>query len=161
MASSFPHHSSVVSSKPYIRTYPSYLKKCETLVESSKANIVYKKEVASMECEPHLVYPCKHPGTLRFKYLHNARISQDALFNLHEIAYDVPGFVWKIITYPDLVCICGLQEVLEDADKILMLQHDSQLLSYDTTFQLGDFMFRPSLSGTQYLKRLLVFQLCS
>ena len=90
VASSFPHRNSVVSSKPYIRTCPSYLKKCETLVESSKANIVYKKEVASMECEPHLV-PVQTPRNLkqlhnlRFKYLHNAHISRDVLFNLHEI----------------------------------------------------------------------------
>ena len=42
-----------------------------------------------------------------------------------------PGFVWKITTFPDLVCVCGLKELLNEADRVI--------LSYDTTFQLGDF----------------------
>lgn len=101
-----------------------------------------------MKCDPELV-PVQTPRNmkqlrkLRFKCLNNSRISRDALFNLHEIAYDIPGFVWKINTYPDLVCTCGLQEVVEEADKILMLPHELQLLSYDTTFQLGDFYVSP------------------
>ena len=62
------------------------------------------------------------------------------MYNLHEIAYDTPGFVWEISTYPDLVCICGLQELIEDADKLLMLHNKLQLISYD---QLGDFSVSP------------------
>ena len=117
-------------------------------MESKKANVVYKQEVAGMKCDPKLV-PIQTPRNLkqlrnlRFKSLCNSRLSRDALFNLHEIAYDVPGFIWKISTYPDLVCICGLQEVIEDADRILILAHESQLLSYDTIFQLGDFYVSP------------------
>ena len=53
--------------------------------------------------------------------------------------YDIPGFIQKIVTFPDLTCICGLSEILEEADKVLMLDEGQQLLSYDTTFQLGDF----------------------
>ena len=58
--------------------------------------------------------------------------------------HDIPGFVWKIVTYPDLV-IFGLQELLEELDKVLLLDCDHQLLSYDTTFQLGDFYVSPLL----------------
>ena len=64
---------------------------------------------------------------------------------MHEIAYDTPGFVQKIATFPDLVCVCGLQEILDKADKVLMLEERGQLLSYDTTFQLGDFYVSPLL----------------
>ena len=51
--------------------------------------------------------------------------------------------MWKIVTFPDLVCICGLDELAEDANKLLMLSNTFQLLSYDTTFQLGDFHVSP------------------
>ena len=49
----------------------------------------------------------------------------------------VPEFVHSIRTYPDLVCVFGQKALL---DKVLLLESLSpQLLSYDTTFQLGDF----------------------
>ena len=68
------------------------------------------------------------------------RISQDALYNLHELAYDLPDFVWSIQTYPDLVSVCGQKEILDQLDRLLVLESPlSQLLSYDTTFKLGDF----------------------
>ena len=74
------------------------------------------------------------------------RISQDALYNLHEIAYDLPEFVWVIQTYPSLICVCGMQEVLDQLDRLLLVDSPSQqLLSYDTTFQLGDFYVSPLL----------------
>ena len=80
---------------------------------------------------------------LRFNKLNYSRISRDSLYNLHEIAYDLTNLVWKIVTFPDLVCICGLDELTEDANKLLMLSSTFQLLSYDTTFQLGDFYVSP------------------
>ena len=74
------------------------------------------------------------------------RISQDALYNLHEIAYDLPEFVWVIQTYPDLICVCGMKEVFDQLDRLLLINSPlTQLLSYDTTFQLGDFYVSPLL----------------
>ena len=31
------------------------------------------------------------------------RVSHDELYNIHEIAYDLTGFISKIVTYPDLI----------------------------------------------------------
>ena len=87
----------------------------------------------------------KQLRNLRYKHLNQTRISRDALYNMHELAYDIPGFIRKMTTYPDLVCICGLQEILEEANKVLQLKSPSQLLSYDTTFKLGDFSVSPLL----------------
>ena len=54
--------------------------------------------------------------------------------------YDLPQFVWFIQTYPDLLCVCGIEEILDQLDRILLIDSAMpQLLSYDTTFQLGDF----------------------
>ena len=101
-----------------------------------------------MSCRPEIV-PVKTTRNMkklrnvRYKCLHQSRISQDTLYNLHEVAYDVSGFVWKITTYPNFICIFGIQELLDELDKVLLLESDNQLLSYDTTFQLGDFYVSP------------------
>ena len=67
------------------------------------------------------------------------RLTHDALYNLHEVAYDLDGFVHQITTYPDLVVICALKSMVVELETVLQLNAHSQLLSYDTTFQLGDF----------------------
>jgi len=109
---------------------------------------VYKQEIGNMKCDPSLVAVqtprnMKQLRNLRFKCLNKSRISHDALYNLHDIAYDIPGFVWKITTFPDLLCIVGIQEILEEADRVFEIPDSLQLLSYDTTFQLGDFYVSP------------------
>lgn len=119
-------------------------------MKQSTPGIVYKKEIATMSCNNDKVTTetprdVKQLRNLRYDHLHKSRLSKDGLYNLHEIAYDIPGFVWKIVTYPDLVVIFGLQELLEELDKVLLLDCDHQLLSYDTTFQLGDFYVSPLL----------------
>lgn len=69
------------------------------------------------------------------------RLSHDALYNLHELAYDITEFVHKISTFPDLVVVCGLKPMLKEVNHLLQLhlKTSHQLLSHDTTFQLGDF----------------------
>ena len=68
------------------------------------------------------------------------RISHDGLHNLHEITYNLGRYVSKIVTYPDLVVVCALPALLNEAKRVLQLKSYSlQLMSHDTTFQLGDF----------------------
>ena len=98
----------------FIRTVPSSMKYFRELYKSNKANVVYKRSVASMNCNPEdaavqIPRNMKQLRNLRYKHLNQTRISQDMLYNIHELAYDSPGFVWKITTFPDLVLICGLQ----------------------------------------------------
>ena len=106
--------------------------------------MVYKQEVAQVSATGNHV-PTVLPPNLKqlqnfcFKHSQQSQISRDNLYNLHEISYDIKGFVHKIITYPDLTCICGLGVILNEANKVLQLKDASQLLSYDTTFQMGDF----------------------
>ena len=144
------HYRGSKDARPFFRTSPSTLQRLRTLVKQDTAGVVYKKEVASMSCDNTKVATemprnIKQLRNLRFDYLHKSRLSKDGLYNIHDIAYDIPGFVWKIITFPDLVVIFGLKELLDELDKVLLLDSTNQLLSYDTTFQLGDFYVSPLL----------------
>ena len=110
------------------------MEKLKSLCKSDYANIVYKKEIASIYSDPvkmqsQIPRNMKQLRNLRYQQLQQSRISKDDLFNLHEIAYDVSDYVWKIFTFPDLVCIFGLKEILDKFDKVLQLKHSSQLLS--------------------------------
>ena len=49
------------------------------------------------------------------------------------------------LTHFQISCVRGHKEPLDEADKVLMLNKTQQLLSYDTTFQLGDFYVSPLL----------------
>ena len=136
-----------INEKPYIRTLPSTIRKLEADVATNTAGVLYKKEISS-NVQPELI-PVKLPQNikqlrnLRYKSLHRSRISHDSLYNIHELAYDINGFIWKITTYPDLICIFGMKELLDELDKVLILDSEHQLLSYDTTFELGDFYLSP------------------
>lgn len=67
----------------------------------------------------------------------NLRISKDSLLALHELACMVAGFVWTITTFPDLVVVCCLPQLLDFV--VRLCQSKPVLLSYDTTFNMGDF----------------------
>ena len=74
------------------------------------------------------------------------RLTHDALYNLHELAYHLGDFVSKVITYPDLVVVCGLKSLKQEFDQLIWLApNDPILMSYDATFQLGDFYVSPFL----------------
>ncbi len=66
-----------------------------------------------------------------------SRLSHDALYNLHELAYDISPFVISIKTFPDVLIVYGHSSLSEELNSLL--QAESEFLSYDTTFQLGDF----------------------
>ena len=134
IAVDFAHRNVVHSNASYTRTCPSVMEKLKSLCKSDYANIVYKNRVASLYSDPvkmqsQIIRNMKQLRNLRYQQLQQSRISKDDLFNLHEIAYDVTGYVWKIFTFPDLVCIFGLKEILDEFDKVLQLEHSSQLLS--------------------------------
>ena len=127
-----------------MRTCPSTMKKISKDCKLYKANVVYKQKVSQASITGNQVPTVlprnlKQLQNLRFKHLSESRLSRDDLYNLHEITYDIDGFVHKIITYPDLICICALGTVLNEAHKVLQLKDSGQLLSYDTMFQMGNF----------------------
>ena len=149
-ATVYPHgNSKCAQPKPFMRTCPSVLKSLSGTNELPSA--VYKKAIAINDCRGDhqpVLKPrnCRQIANLQFKERQRLRLTHDALYNMHEVAYDLNGFVAKITTYPDLVLICGMQTMAQELDKLLQSPMSSpQLLSYDTTFQVGDFYLSPLL----------------
>ena len=129
-------------SKPHVRTCPSILRKLEK--DDRSPAVVYKRNVSkanesSLEyhtvCLPRNV---KQVANMQSIHRQKVRLSHDGLYNLHELSYNIDNYVQKIVTFPDLVVVCGLSYMLKELNKLLHIQSSSHLLSYDTTFQLGD-----------------------
>lgn len=112
---------------------------------------MFIKSVASTSCAPELQSAMLPRNTKQISNLHHRerqrfRISHDSLYNVHVLAYDMDNFVKKMVTYPDLIVICGLDRIINELNQILQVKSQSpQLLSYDTTFQLGDYYILPLL----------------
>ena len=88
----------------------------------------------------------KQISNVQAKERQQTRFSHDALYNLHETAFDLDGYVSKTVTYPDLLVICRLKSILNELNQIISVGTQSPiLLSYDTTFKLGDFYVSPLL----------------
>lgn len=78
------------------------------------------------------------------------RPTKDALINLQAIAYEVKEFVHFIATFPDLIAIIGMEEMLYELKDSLQTNNKyEQLLSYGTRFSMGDFYVPAFLSKHQ------------
>ena len=147
-ANKFPHGNSKSKvKKAYIRTCPSVLQAAGE-VQDVPSN-VYKKMVAEADCanyhQPVLVPRDTTQINVQARNRQLFRLTHDALYNLHEIAYDLGDFVSKIITYPNLVVVSGLKSLKQELDRLILLSPDDPILLSYTTFQLGDFYVSPFL----------------
>ena len=61
------------------------------------------------------------------------------MLTAHEIAYELTDYVHYFATVPYLVVVVSLKEIFEELETLLLTKAKNQLLSYDTTFQLGPF----------------------
>jgi len=75
----------------------------------------------------------KQVENIRSSILARQRLLHDSILNLHDLAIDMPDFFHSIHTHPDLVCVCGQKDNIDEMDRVLLLPSPShQLLSYDT-----------------------------
>lgn len=138
VAVQYPHGNSKNTTHSFYRTPPSVLHQLSST--SDLPSNVYKNAVSS-NMKP-LMSPrnSRQIINLQHKERQKYRMSHDSLYNLHELAYDLNGFVKVIKTYPDLVVVCSLDAIATEMNNVLQTKSRCpQLLSYDTTFQLGDF----------------------
>lgn len=151
IATTFPHGNSK-SRQIFYRTYPSVMNRLAASTGYNLPANIYKREVSkgtnfSLQYQPHLL-PRNSRQVINIQHSQRQknRLSHDALYNAHELVYDLGGFVKTITTYPDLMIVCGLDEIVKELGIVLKVESSlPQLLSYDTTFQLGDFYVSPLL----------------
>ena len=132
----------------YQRTCPSVLQQLQSAPDLP--GNIYKKFISenAISTVPPSLLPRNTRQVINLQHNEHqqSRLSHDALYNLHELSLDLSGFVKVIRTHPDLIVVCGLDLILEEMEMVLHTQStNSQLLSYDTTFQLGDFYVSPFL----------------
>lgn len=144
IAIDFPHKNRSHSEKVHIRTCPSVIEKLKKSCTHETAAAVYRKLVADIPPSTHIAVlqpkDTRQVKNIKSQQQRMLKLTHDTLCNLHEIAADILDFVHVVITHPDLVCICGSKEVLQEFDRVPLLQSPvTQLWSYDTTIQLGDF----------------------
>jgi hypothetical protein len=113
------------------------------------------KEMLFVESkEPTQYQPRNVRQTTYFKSLASStgKIGKDEFVTVHELAYMLPGFIWTISTYPDLVLTCGLPFMLD-----FLCSSSPVFLSYDTTFNLGDFYVSALVVQTSVFSELPIF----
>ena len=142
VAAQFAHGNSRQHQRPYVRTQPSVLRQLQQPTDSS-ARQVYQQLVLAgpSDVQEQLTSVPRNIEQVRnsAKATRNrVRLSRDALYNLHEFAYD-SSFVHHITTYPDLLVIRYDATTLQIFTDVVANSQETQLLSYDTTFTLGDF----------------------
>ncbi len=144
-----PHGNSTNSNRVFYRTCPSVLKKIAS--ENESPEIIYKSLISKSEIPTqyqHTLVPrdMRQIVNIQQRERQKSRLTRDALYNMHELAFDLGGFVKVIMTYPDMIVVCGHEKLLIELNNLLQIESiQPQLLSYDTTFQLGDFYLSPLL----------------
>ena len=123
----FPHgNASNQTGRPHVRTCPSVLKILQDACKHSTTAKAYKSHVTKVPPATHMpvLQPrnSKQVKNIRSKQLQKQRLSHDALYNLHELSVDLPVFVHAIRTHPDLICICSNKELLDELDRVLLVQ---------------------------------------
>ena len=149
----------------YVRTCPSVLRSLEKECKISTPAKAYRNHVIRGSPSTHhaVKQPCniKQVKNVRSKLLGKQRLSHDTIYNLHEIAVDMPDFIHVIRTHSDLICVCGHKSMFDKLDRLLLLDSPSpQLLSYDKTFQLGDFYVSTLAFRHTLFKEVPVIPVC-
>ena len=108
---------------------------------------------------PHIVYKENASKVRNLKQLQNAkyyvnqnkRIHLDEIAALHVIHTDLK-FVKKIETAPDLLVIAYEDDLVQELNDMMSVYDGSVMISYDTTFNVGDFFLSVLLVKHHLLK---------
>ena len=74
------------------------------------------------------------------------RYTQDDPFNLVELTYDIQDYTYRMFLVPELGVVLGHRTMLQEFRAVLCTKgQQPQLVSYDTTYNLGDFYVSPLL----------------
>ena len=130
--------------KPHIRTCPSTLRTIEEQSKSKKPHTIYRKLIAE-PCQNTQI-PVTHPrnteqcrNTIK-NFKANNQIHNDELYAVYEITSALDSFTWGFSLAPKVRIVFGLKLLGEELCGLVEEVKDGSLyLSYDTTFNIGDF----------------------
>ena len=112
-------HGNCKKERSYVRTCPSVLRKLDERCMGNTTAKVYKSEIINVTSAEYLpVLLPKQVENIRYKQLPK---THDALYSIHKLANDLPRFINVIHTHPDLVCVLGQQVILDQLDRVLLL----------------------------------------
>ena len=149
MAASFPHGNARQSNREYVRTQPHVL--ADIRSKAGSARNVYQTLVLNGPADVQQQTTATPRNIEQVRNVQKSqrnlsRLTHDALYNLHEFAAD-SDFVHRIVTHPDLSVIMYSPDIVSLFQTLLASDSHSavHVLSYDTTFCLGDFYLSPLL----------------
>jgi hypothetical protein len=98
LAVDFPHGKAKHNpERSYVRTCPSVIRRCENKCITEPPAKVYKSEITSSvsTCHIPVLQPrnSKQLQNIRNKKLEMQQITHDSLYNIHEVALDLPDFI--------------------------------------------------------------------
>jgi hypothetical protein len=112
-----------------------FLPTATSLKEQLTNQNVKLADLCAEKCkEPVQFQPRNSEQKAYFERRAKSTVCKDSFCNLHELAYALPDFLWSIATHPDLVITFGLPDFVH-----LVRLCNPAFLTYDTTFNLGDF----------------------
>jgi len=145
-AAQFPH-GNANTNRAYIRTQPHVLhdvrntasRSCKNIYQGMITTAAQSQEPTPVTAAPRNVEQVRNTKKIQ---KNKSRLSHDALYNLHEFTYN-SNFIHRIVTYPDLSIICYNPSIVDVFTSLLCSSTPSDkptvTLTYDTTFNLGDF----------------------
>ena len=142
----YPHGNAKSLTAAHQRTAPSVLQSLKENIHSL-ASEVYKKKVTGGLMPGHsmlILRNIKQVTNAQYNSRQMMRLTKDAMYNLCEIAYKAPHFVKRIATFPDVQVICMDNWMAAEFNKLLQ-ECSPSMMTYDTTFQLGNFYVSPLL----------------
>ena len=72
------------------------------------------------------------------------KVSHDEMFSTVQVAHQLNDYVHECNYYPDLKIVAGSKEILDELNDLLTLESDEPVvLSYDTTFNIGNYFVSP------------------
>ena len=85
------------------------------------------------------------------------RYTQEDLFNLVELAQDIPGYIHHMFLGSELGVVLAHRGMLQELRAVLSVPGaQPQLLSYNTTYNLGDSYMSPMFSRHMLLEKAVV-----
>ena len=97
----------------------------------------------------------------QYRTTKHKKISNDEFFSSVELAIQLENFVRKFVIYPEVIIHLADEKILETTKELIRLSethsHLQQLLSYDTTFLLGNFYVSILVARNTYFENDPIF----